>query len=89
MSRIAPISYRKLVRVLELEGFRLARERGNHMIFTKENILRLLQSHDPTRFPSSSSRTYCARRRSAGRDTWSFWSAFESFESMPMTALIV
>jgi predicted RNA binding protein YcfA (HicA-like mRNA interferase family) len=42
MSRIAPISYRKLVRVLELEGFRMARERGNHMIFTKENILRLL-----------------------------------------------
>jgi len=40
MSRIAPISYRKLVRVLELEGFRLARERGDHMIFTKEGILR-------------------------------------------------
>ena len=35
MPRIAPIHYRKLVRVLEFEGFVLARESGNHMIFTK------------------------------------------------------
>jgi predicted RNA binding protein YcfA (HicA-like mRNA interferase family) len=49
MSRIAPISYRKLVRVLELEGFHLVRERGDHMIFTKENILRpaVVPRYDP------------------------------------------
>jgi predicted RNA binding protein YcfA (HicA-like mRNA interferase family) len=40
MSRIVPIHYRKLVRVLELEGFIFVRERGDHMIFTKSGILR-------------------------------------------------
>lgn len=38
MPRIAPIHYRKLVRVLEHEGFVLARESGDHMIFTKADI---------------------------------------------------
>jgi predicted RNA binding protein YcfA (HicA-like mRNA interferase family) len=28
------------VRVLEIEGFVLARERGDHMIFTKPGVLR-------------------------------------------------
>jgi predicted RNA binding protein YcfA (HicA-like mRNA interferase family) len=40
MSRIVPIHYRKLVRVLEMEGFIFVRERGDHMIFTKSGILR-------------------------------------------------
>ncbi len=40
MSRIVPIHYRKLVRVLELEGFIFVRERGDHMIFTKGGIVR-------------------------------------------------
>lgn len=40
MSRIVPIPYRKLVRVLEAEGFTFARERGDHMIFTKSGLLR-------------------------------------------------
>ncbi|MGB6482429.1 MAG: type II toxin-antitoxin system HicA family toxin [Candidatus Acidiferrales bacterium] len=40
MPRIIPISYKKFVRVLELEGFTWARERGDHMIFTKSGILR-------------------------------------------------
>jgi predicted RNA binding protein YcfA (HicA-like mRNA interferase family) len=35
MSRIVPVPYRKLVRVLEIEGFAFVRERGDHMIFTK------------------------------------------------------
>ncbi len=42
MPRIAPIPYQKLVRVLELEGFSLVRERGDHMIFSKPGILRPL-----------------------------------------------
>jgi predicted RNA binding protein YcfA (HicA-like mRNA interferase family) len=42
MPRIAPIPYQKLVRVLELEGFTLVRERGDHMIFSKPGILRPL-----------------------------------------------
>lgn len=40
MSRIVPISYKKLIRVLEAEGFVLVRERGDHMIFSKTGILR-------------------------------------------------
>lgn len=40
MPRIVPISYQKLVRVLEMEGFRFARERGDHMIFSKPGTVR-------------------------------------------------
>ncbi|MGC2287599.1 MAG: type II toxin-antitoxin system HicA family toxin [Candidatus Acidiferrum sp.] len=40
MSRIVPIPYRRLVRVLEMEGFMFVRERGDHMIYTKPGILR-------------------------------------------------
>jgi predicted RNA binding protein YcfA (HicA-like mRNA interferase family) len=42
MPRIVPIAYQKLVRVLEMEGFALIRERGDHMIFSKPGILRPL-----------------------------------------------
>ncbi len=40
MPRIVPVPYRKLVRILEIEGFALVRERGDHMIFAKPGILR-------------------------------------------------
>jgi len=40
MPRINPVHYRKLVRILEVEGFMLARERGDHMVFTKSGIER-------------------------------------------------
>ena len=40
MARVVPIPYRRLVRVIELEGFALARERGDHMVFSKPGILR-------------------------------------------------
>lgn len=42
MPRITTIPYKKLVRVLELEGFTLVRERGDHMIFSKPSVLRPL-----------------------------------------------
>jgi len=49
MSRIVPIHYRKLVRVLEMEGFTYVRERGDHMIFGKARILRplVVPRYDP------------------------------------------
>jgi predicted RNA binding protein YcfA (HicA-like mRNA interferase family) len=49
MSRIAPLPYRKIVRILELEGFTLARERGDHLVFTKPGILRpvVVPRYDP------------------------------------------
>jgi predicted RNA binding protein YcfA (HicA-like mRNA interferase family) len=42
MPRIVPIPYQKLVRVLEMEGFTLVRQKGDHMIFSKPGILRPL-----------------------------------------------
>jgi predicted RNA binding protein YcfA (HicA-like mRNA interferase family) len=49
MSRIAPIHYRRVVRILEHEGFALARERGDHMVVTKPGIERpvVLPRYDP------------------------------------------
>jgi predicted RNA binding protein YcfA (HicA-like mRNA interferase family) len=40
MPRIAPVPYRKLVRVLELAGFVLDRQKGDHMMFIKPGISR-------------------------------------------------
>lgn len=49
MSRIIPVHFRKLVRVLELEGFTLARQRGDHLIFTKPDVPRpvVIPRYDP------------------------------------------
>jgi predicted RNA binding protein YcfA (HicA-like mRNA interferase family) len=49
MPRVTPVHYRKLVRILEREGFVLARERGDHMVFTKAEIARpvVVPRYDP------------------------------------------
>jgi predicted RNA binding protein YcfA (HicA-like mRNA interferase family) len=49
MPRITPVHYRKLVRLLQREGFELARERGDHMVFTKPNVARpvVVPRYDP------------------------------------------
>jgi predicted RNA binding protein YcfA (HicA-like mRNA interferase family) len=38
--KIAPVSWKALSRVFELEGFVLARERGDHLVYTKAGVLR-------------------------------------------------
>lgn len=40
MSKISPISYKKLAKIFELEGFKLEREKGSHLVYTKEGISR-------------------------------------------------
>ncbi len=40
MPKLSPISYKKLVKVFEKDGFRLAREEGDHMVFTKPGVTR-------------------------------------------------
>jgi len=40
MSRLSPVSYKKLVEVFEAEGFRCVRIEGDHMVFTKPGIIR-------------------------------------------------
>jgi predicted RNA binding protein YcfA (HicA-like mRNA interferase family) len=49
MPRITPIHYRKILRVLEHESFILARERGDHMVFTKAGVARpiVVPRYDP------------------------------------------
>ena len=49
MTRITPVQYRKIVGVLELEGFVLARQRGDHMVFVKTGIERpvVVPRYDP------------------------------------------
>lgn len=38
--KLSAISYKQLVKVFEADGFRLVREQGDHMVFTKAGVLR-------------------------------------------------
>lgn len=40
MPKLSPVSYKVLVCVFESEGFRFARQEGDHLIYTKSGILR-------------------------------------------------
>jgi len=40
MPKIGPVSYKVLVCIFELAGFKCVREEGDHMIFTREGVLR-------------------------------------------------
>ena len=38
--RITPIHYSKLIQIFELEGFRIKRQKGDHIIMTKPGVKR-------------------------------------------------
>ena len=40
MSKFSPVSYKTLCRVLEAEGFRLVRQEGDHLVYTRHGVLR-------------------------------------------------
>jgi predicted RNA binding protein YcfA (HicA-like mRNA interferase family) len=40
MPQISPLSYKKLCRVFELEGFKFVRQKGDHLVYVKEGVLR-------------------------------------------------
>ena len=40
MPRITPVGYRTLIRVFELDGFRVTRQKGDHVIMTKPGVPR-------------------------------------------------
>lgn len=40
MPKFSPVHYKQLVKVFEADGFRLAWEEGDHMIFTKAGVIR-------------------------------------------------
>lgn len=42
MAKITPIPYKKLVKIFELEGFTVKRQKGDHLILTKPNVSRPL-----------------------------------------------
>jgi predicted RNA binding protein YcfA (HicA-like mRNA interferase family) len=39
MPKLSPISYKRLAKVFEADGYRCARTEGNHMVFTKPGVL--------------------------------------------------
>ena len=40
MSKFSPVSYKTLCHVLEAEGFRLIRQEGDHLVYTRAGVLR-------------------------------------------------
>jgi predicted RNA binding protein YcfA (HicA-like mRNA interferase family) len=40
MPKFSPVSHKTLCRVLEADGFRLIRQEGDHLIYTKAGVLR-------------------------------------------------
>ena len=40
MARIAPVHWRKLARVFQLDGWTLSRTKGDHLVYTKPDFIR-------------------------------------------------
>ena len=40
MPKLSPVSYKKLAKVFEAEGFRYVRTEGDHMVYTKPGVIR-------------------------------------------------
>ena len=40
MPKLSAVSYKKLLKVFEADGFRRVREEGDHMVFTKPGVVR-------------------------------------------------
>lgn len=58
MPRITPIPYRKLVKIFELDGFAVARRKGDHIAMIKPGVKRpLVIKTSPADVPVSHIRT--------------------------------
>jgi predicted RNA binding protein YcfA (HicA-like mRNA interferase family) len=61
LPRITPIHYRALIRVFELDGFTVSRQRGDHIVMTKPGIPRpVVIKTSPRRVPITHIRTNMA-----------------------------
>lgn len=40
MPKITSVDYRTLIQVFELDGFRVSRQKGDHLVMTKPGVLR-------------------------------------------------
>jgi predicted RNA binding protein YcfA (HicA-like mRNA interferase family) len=58
LPKIVPLHYQKLIRVFELDGFTVSRQRGDHIVMTKSGILRpLVIKTSPHKVPVTHIRT--------------------------------
>ena len=61
MPRITPIAYRTLIRVFELDGFTISRQRGDHIVMTKPGVSRpVVIKTSPRQVPVTHIRTNLA-----------------------------
>jgi len=57
-NRIVPIHYKKLIRIFELDGFKISRKKGDHVSMTKPGITRpLIIKTSPRNVPIAHIRT--------------------------------
>ena len=58
MPKITPVHYRTLIRVFELDGFTVSRQKGDHIVMTKPGVLRpLVIKTSPRKVPVMHIRT--------------------------------
>jgi len=58
LPKITPVDYRTLIRVFELEGFTVKRQKGDHIIMTKPGVLRpVVMTSSPRNAPVTHIRT--------------------------------
>lgn len=58
MPKITPIHYQKLIKIFELDGFQIARQRGDHIMMTKQGVKRpVVIKSSPRQVPVTHIRT--------------------------------
>ena len=58
MPRITPVDYRTLIRVFEMDGFQIVRQKGDHIIMTKPGVPRpVVIKSSPRKVPVAHIRT--------------------------------
>jgi len=56
--KITPIHYQKLIRIFELDGFEVKRQKGDHILMTKQGVSRpLVIKSSPKKVPVTHIRT--------------------------------
>jgi predicted RNA binding protein YcfA (HicA-like mRNA interferase family) len=58
LPRITPVDYRTLIRVFEMDGFQIVRQKGDHIIMTKPGVPRpVVIKSSPRKVPVAHIRT--------------------------------
>jgi predicted RNA binding protein YcfA (HicA-like mRNA interferase family) len=58
LPKITPVDYRILIRIFELDGFTIKRQKGDHIVMTKPGVLRpIVITTSPHRVPVTHIRT--------------------------------